>query len=648
MSGKSPLELLNIVPMLPEHREELAADTLDLLRRGCINRTAFILTLVPEGNPPADKAKVLGERFEQFRAALGKTDMPVGILIQATIGHGWVPNTPSEFQRIVLPDGERPYMFCPLDEAFRACIGDAVRRLAALRPDFLMVDDDFRLLTGRDGCFCPLHLARFNREQGTAYDRETLAAALGKDAALAAKYDALLKQSLIELAGVIRRAVDETDPEMPCSFCACSRDMRHAPAIARILAAPGEPLTIRINNARYLNESLRTVPEWLMFTARQIAACPPGSRLLAEPDTFPHNRYSTSAAMMHLQLTCSILEGCRGGKFWLSRSGCWEPESGRLYRDTLARNVRFYQALAELPVEWTGAATVLPETPPLNFPLASRSDSNRTWSTQVLGKMGIPFHFTTSPGGIVTLAGSDCDALSDAQLNELFSRHNCLLDGPAAVAACERGFGPAIGVAAEAWNGKPVTFELTRDGNRIPAAATNDREARFAKLTPLPGTEELSKFYHTPSGVSPEKEYMMPGATFRRIPGGGRIAVIASPVTQYGFAAFSMLNQSRKAQLLEIFERFGGLPWHFPGDDEILLKTGKAEGYEIALLIDLSLDDVPEVRLAGPAEKAASVETLLPDGKWEPAQFVRDGGELRISRALRPLRPLVLRIKLNQ
>lgn len=113
MSGKSPLELLNIVPMLPEHREELAADTLDLLRRGCINRTAFILTLVPEGNPPADKAKVLGERFEQFRAALGKTDMPVGILIQATIGHGWVPNTPSEFQRIVLPDGERPYMFCP-------------------------------------------------------------------------------------------------------------------------------------------------------------------------------------------------------------------------------------------------------------------------------------------------------------------------------------------------------------------------------------------------------------------------------------------------------------------------------------------------------------------------------------------------------
>lgn len=92
-----------------------------------------------------------------------------------------------------------------------------------------MVDDDFRLLTGRDGCFCPLHLARFNREQGMAYDRETLAAALGKDAALAAKYDALLKQSLIELAGVIRRAVDETDPEMPCSFCACSRDMRHAP-----------------------------------------------------------------------------------------------------------------------------------------------------------------------------------------------------------------------------------------------------------------------------------------------------------------------------------------------------------------------------------------------------------------------------------
>lgn len=86
--------------------------------------------------------------------------------------------------------------------------------------------------------------------------------------------------------------------------------------------------------------------------------------------------------------------------------------------------------------------------------------------------------------------------------------------------------------------------------------------------------------------------------------------MIASPVTQYGFAAFSLLNPEPQGAAAGDFRAVRRPAVAFPGDDRNPLKTGKAEGYEIALLIDLSLDDVPEVRLAGPAEKAASVETL--------------------------------------
>lgn len=634
------LKWLNIVPLLAEHREALCADTLDLYRRGCITETAFILTLVPEGNPPADKAKFLAAEFERFRAALGKTAMPVGILLQATMGHGWIPNSRSEFQRLVRPDGSSPYIFCPQDGDFRAYVRDAVRRLAALRPDFFMVDDDFRLLTGRDGCFCPLHLERFNRMHGADYDREAMIAAVNSDESVAANYDALLKTSLLELAGEMREAIDTADPATPCSFCMCAGDTRHAPEIARTLAAAGECPTVRINNARYLNESLRTVPEWMMSTARQIASLPDDFHLLAEPDTFPQNRYSTSAAMMHLQLTGSILEGCRGGKLWLTRTRAYEPESGRRYRNILAEHSGFYRALAALPVEWTGAATVLPKTPGLDFPASVRGNSNITWSTQVLGKMGIPFYFTKSPVGIVTLAGNDCDRLDDAALTGLLAARNCLLDGPAAVKLCERGFAPLLGVEARPWNGRTVSFERTEDNEVIPIPTD-----RAAELKPLPGTQILSTLFHTPSGVGTKEESLTPGATFYENSDGGRVAVVATPVLPYGYPAFGMLNETRKRQLLDLFRRLGGLSWHVPGDDEVLLRTGKAEGCDIVVLIDLSLDDISEIRLRGTAAKRIeTVEELRPDGHWKLVPFSATDSELRLEQVLHPLRPLVLRL----
>jgi hypothetical protein len=65
---------------------------------GIITETAFMMTLVPESDPAVDKATILAEQFEAFREGLKGSRMPVGILIQATIGHGWAPNARAKFQ----------------------------------------------------------------------------------------------------------------------------------------------------------------------------------------------------------------------------------------------------------------------------------------------------------------------------------------------------------------------------------------------------------------------------------------------------------------------------------------------------------------------------------------------------------------------
>ena len=100
------MRYMHVLPLNVEHRLEIAADARKLRDAGVLSEIAFSLTLVPEGTPVIDKAKILGERFVLMREALGDDiGVPVGILLQATIGHGYLPESPGA----VLPDGRQQW-----------------------------------------------------------------------------------------------------------------------------------------------------------------------------------------------------------------------------------------------------------------------------------------------------------------------------------------------------------------------------------------------------------------------------------------------------------------------------------------------------------------------------------------------------------
>ncbi|MBO7741131.1 MAG: hypothetical protein J6S21_01125, partial [Victivallales bacterium] len=632
--------MLNIVPLLDEALEEVTSDARQLWQDGLISECACICTLVPESTPPIEKGMVLAEKFKRFREAMSRDGMRVGVLIQATIGHGWTPNAVAPFQRCVLPRNPNPYIFCALDGDFKEYIRRQVRALAALKPDFFMVDDDLRYISGRDGCYCPLHISRFNREHGTDWTAEALMEAVKTDFELASEYDRLQMESLDELAVVIREAIDAEAPGTPCSFCACSQDSRHALKITTTLTAPGDRPVVRLNNGHYLSGEMRNIPEWLLGTARQLKAFQPDCIVLDEPDTFPQNRWSTSAAMFHNHITCAIAEGCNGAKLWLYRNVKGEMDSGVEYRKILRRYIKFYKKLASLHIRWGGAATVIAKTPPMNFPVETREVPTLTWSTAVLGKMGIPFHFTTEPEGIVTLAGKDCDALDDLQLRELLDKQCVLLDGAAAIAVAGRGFADLLGTDAVPWEGVAVSQEVLPDGCMFRAPS------ECARLTPSGDTEILTSLFHQPSGCSNERIPLGAGATFHCNPGGGRVAVIASFLVPYSHLAFNMLCTNRKRMLLNIFERFGKLEWYIPGDHEIMMRAGKAEGGDILMLVNISLDDCAPVQLCSPeVNNITSILELTCDGEWSEVQWSRNGESLLIERELRPLRPVLLKIE---
>ena len=638
-----PLRLLNIAPLLDSHQDELVADIADLHAKDVITENAFIMTLVPESDPPVDKAAVLGRRFAPLHEALKARGVPSGILVQATMGHGWTPNSQSPFQRFTFADGQEPYIFCPLGEDFRAYVRDAIRHIASLGPDFLLVDDDTRMVTGRGGCYCPLHVAAFNAKAGTSHDRESLRRAVEADPGAARLFNEVQKESIVSLARLIRDAIDEAAPGLPCGYCACACDTEHALAAATALAAPGQRPLLRINNGRYLRESLRDIPVWAMSTALQIQSVPQGWDVLDEPDTCPQNRYSTSAATMHSHIALALLEGATGAKLWITRTGAWEPGSGSAYRRMLTENLGFYRALASMRVEWDGVR--LPFPAPLPHPSLPIPESHPDLVGLVFGRMGIPVCFGGPDKGPVFLGEGQARALSEERLRALLSTGSALLDGPGAITLCERGLAPLLGLrSAFPWGDRPsVSGERMAEGGVIhisPDVAT-------AALAPLPGTEILSTLFHQPSAQSDVREDLTPALVFHRGPEGGRVAVLAAAsLRPGGFSPFCWLNEKRKGQFLRLLQLLGPLPCWTPGDDEIYLKTGIADGFRVLVLTDLSLDDVETPRVAGLPSPPASLERLAPDGSWERVEAAWDERrhELLLPFPLRPLRPAVLRI----
>ena len=79
--------------------------------------------------------------------------------MQSTLGHGGYI-VPAPFKRYVnLTNGEEQNVYCPTDENFLKYMSDVITKISEKSPDFIMLDDDFRLVARPDkGCACPKHL----------------------------------------------------------------------------------------------------------------------------------------------------------------------------------------------------------------------------------------------------------------------------------------------------------------------------------------------------------------------------------------------------------------------------------------------------------------------------------------------------------
>ena len=619
------------MPLNEGYVDEYCADIENQIKSGVCIMPLFSMTLVPEGIPAIDKASIFCKIYEKYKAKLDAKALPSGVLIQATMGHGWLLNAQPAFQRIIrLANGASPESFCPLDKGFQEYVKASARRVAESRPNHIMLDDDFVLMR-QGSCACPLHMARYNALAGENITREELYTSILKNDEEGRRRRAIFEKtqidSLLECAKEIRAGIDSVDETIPGSYCLTGNCAEAAYEIGEILAGKGNPVTVRVNNGGYCPKDNRDFARIIYNAANQINVMTKRPDiLLAESDTCPNNRYSTTAKRLHAHYTYSLLEGMAGAKHWITRMHSYEPKSGAAFRKKLGENLGFYEEISRIAptLKWLGCKIPVNNRPVYTLTPADEAIKSLGWFMTVLDRFGLPMHFNNSHDGVWFFDGGCIQSFTDEELLKCLSE-KCVFDADAAEHVIARGFGKYLG----------VDVKRRPEGAKRASNEVRDISDLSVKLGTLPGIRELvplsdevkhySEVYHLRDAKY--ADVLFPGVTSYKNELGG-VAVVFSGTSNFEFryhVCFGFLNETRKQQIVDILTDLGELPIYYPGDEEVLLKAARTEdGGLFAMLLNMSLDEIEEISLVI-KEDIKSIKIIEKDGKYRDVAFTKNG-----------------------
>lgn len=640
----------SIMPLDALHIDKICEDIKNQYEMGTASMALFCVRLVPEGDPLIPKAEQQCAVYDKFKEKLDMMGLKSGILVQCTLGHGYPLNKPSKLTRIKgLKNGIEENAICPYDEDFREYMRHSFEVIASHNPDHIMLDDDFRLIIrpGK-GCACDLHLDAFEKETGVRKTREEIFAHVMRSTEEDAKMrDAFVKtqlDSLKECVKYMRAGIDAVNPSIGGSFCCVGPCCEAATEIATTMAGKNNPVILRINNGNYHPVGLKEFSNSFLRAAVQIAVLNGQGKVdnfLAETDTCPQNRYSTSAMSLHAHFVGTILEGVSGAKHWITRMANYEPMSGKKYREVLGKHKKFYEALSAIvpTIKWRGARIPVSSKPDYMF---TESSSFSGWGAHVLERLGIPMYFSPDNSASLTFLDGSMDTLfTDDEIKNML--HGTLvLDGGSAENLCNRGFAEHLGVEVKKNTGKNVSGEFFAENREKQIKnLTNAREIKVIN----DAVETLSLCYHLVGGT--KQEILFPASTLYKNSLGGTVIVFGGDAkTKFHYTtAFGFLNETRKDQIVELLKVYGDLPVYTPDDDEIYIKAADMEdGSLFCALFNVSLDPVENIRLV--LEKAPlKIYSLDLDGEFKEVSFKAENGEVILDKRADIITPVVLKIE---
>lgn len=635
--------LYSIMNLDVQHVDEICNDIKNQYETGVADCVLFMFKLVPEGDPLINKAKIQGEKYKIFKKRLDEMGLKSGILVQCSIGHGWTLDEPNNLVKYKnLTNGkEDANVVCPYSRQFQDYIRSQFSILAGLEPYTIMVDDDYRLMfrPGK-GCACKLHVKAFNQKSGLSLGRRQLFEQLkNENKQVIDAYVQTQREALIEGAKAMREGLDAVNPSLFASFCCVGASTEFAWDIARILAGKGNEPVVRINNGRYATPIAKNISE-VSFRCADA-----GNRLrqngvkcvLAETDTCPQNRYSTSATALHAHYVLSLLEGANGAKHWITRLASYEPNSGKAYREILSKHRGFYEEIARIvpTLSWQGCKIPLSKEIRYEFNRPTYYWRKNQWLMNVLEVMGLPVYISDSQDGGACFLEGDLDGnFSDEEVLQML-KGTLVLDSVCAKRLEERGFSEYIGVKVKKWTGATFSREIDKCAREFVA------QPSYQELI-LSGATEISTAYNLKNGTKLQR--LFPAVTEYENKLGGKVVVFCGKVDfNYGIGGpFSYLNESRKAQFVQILKASGNLPIYCEGDEQVYVKyavTEKGDGW--CMLLNTGFDVMDEIRICT-TKQIRTVKILDGYGNYNDCNFEKTSIGISVKIVLKTLMPQII------
>jgi hypothetical protein len=283
-----------------------------------LTHSAFPLSLILE------RCEVIARVLPQFKAI----GLIAGINHMTTIGHSEenLDHSLNEpWQHLVDISGAvSRSCYCGSDPLVQEYIRQSYIALAKTGPDFIWFDDDLRLdshLPIKYPCFCDLCMAKFSREAGRTWTRETLweafrSGTLEERLALRRQWLEHNRQWIADLLSVMRSAVDTVTPHLTLGFETVEGAYSaygNAEWTAVLAGSKNLPVMYRAGGGFY---SDRTPLDSIMkanWTGRQVAFIPDSvSDIQYEHENFPYQVLKKSTTMFLDEIGMAIAVGCTG------------------------------------------------------------------------------------------------------------------------------------------------------------------------------------------------------------------------------------------------------------------------------------------------------------------------------------------------
>lgn len=604
--------------------------------------------------PPSEHFEKLANQFCAVRDAVAPYGITCAWWLTATIKSG----RSEEFSPMIKVNGEEtPFSSCPLDERFiKAFTENAALFAKTARPTMIFLEDDYSInaSTFSDGCYCEHHLDEFAARIGKRYTRQELAelfkSGIPEAVELNKKWKELTRDTMVRLSVKLRQAIDEVAPGIPIALmepgsAVSEGDMTES--VSRALAGPLHRPMCRVYGTGYNGFVPEKIPSMLYHALWQKERIKEPFCFIHESDTYPHTRFYSSALQMRALIGAVYSYGYEGSVFQTQQFHDFSNEECGFVEMISNERVRF-AAASDMARKCSVSGVSIPSD-------ACRINGEGSAWVQILTHLGIPF--TTRSSRVAFWDEKRARNLDDEIILEQLKK-GLFIDGAAAKALSERGYGKYIGVniGSDAAVGMRkydlAIYERICDGF---APESKGRKMPGANCYSCKGNGTLFNMTITDARCEAVTETYdfnddLITVSMTRFENdlGGRVVVIGTSIE--GNQSQSLYNYRRQKLIQDMVIWLGGDYVMVKNDPRIYpimnqLKNEDSDYYGMLTLENLSEDPRSSIILHLPEvwRKPSSVSVLERDGKWSDVNFIHTDDGMEILHELPYLAPMYIR-----